>query len=961
MLFFTTIIAQAQVTEIEFSVERGFYDNPFAVELVSDDPAATIRYTIDNTKPSRSSGIIYTDPITISNTTSIRAIAYTEVSSTSVTTHSYIFLDDIITASYMETNIINSAAYGSKMRDALLAIPTVSLVSADVDSNNLIDAEVETSVEMFFPNGTSAFQVHSGIQTWGSSTSNLKKNYRLEFKNIYGTPELKYPLFDDDGYDYPIPAVNEFKKLLLRGASQDGLNCEFCDESQAQFIRNRFMWDVQMEMGYPAPHGRFVHVYVNSEYMGHYQLMERPDESWFASYYFPEKMKDQIEVRKSDEYWNRLGLPTFYDQMELAGYDEDYIDKQQTADYAILNDYGANFEWDKTNNNLGGADPIPGNGGYKFILWDFDMTLGNPGVFSSFKPLVNFNSLSRIGPIPGSVNDDNEFKVMQGDRLECHCFNNGVLTPAVLDEMYMKRANQVQLPLIAESARWGNKPFNFSSHISKANWDVNNEWITERQDVRNNYLPNRTDNLITYYRNAGRYPGIPSVQFSQYGGEVNSGYQLSLSNPNGNGTIYYTTDGTDPRLVGGGISGSAQVYNEPITITGPVEIRARVRVSSSNWSALCPRRFYAAQDRSALVINEIHYHASNICRDFDWGETEYLEIKNTGDATLNMTDCRFSSGITYTFPPNATIAPGQFIVLAENATIFQQEFGFAPYDQYKGELSNDGETLILVDYKNEVLDSVRFNDQSPWDEMPDGNGPSLELRDPLLDNADPLNWFRSDQICGGTPGQENSRLCATAATPIIINEINYNSDNDITDPGDWIELYNPNNTAVDISGWEFYDNDNEFIIPNGTIIQADEYLVLIENEIMFTDIFPNMTNYVGDFLFNLNKKEKRVTLLDKDKCMSDYVVFNDKTPWPTEPGGEGPTLSLINPYNGADNSLPTSWESSSAIHSDYGTPGRINEACQEANIISPPLVCATIPALFTVDRSDPNITYSWSK
>jgi len=958
--FLGVMTASGQVTEIEFSVERGFYDNPFTVELIADDPAAIIRYTTNNTKPSASSGIIYSGPINISNTKSIRAIAYTGGSTTPVITHSYIFLDDIITASYMENNITNSATYGPQMRDALLAIPTISLVSNDVNSNNPIDFEVETSVEMFFPDGTSAFQVHSGIQTWGGSPTNLKKHYRLEFKNIYGTPKLKYPVFDDDGYDYPIPAVNEFNKLLLRGGSQDGLNCEYCDESQAQYIRNRFIWDVQMEMGYPAPHGRFVHVYVNGEYMGHYQLLERPDEAWFESYYFPEKMKEEVEVRKSDKYWNQPVTPTFYDQMVSAGYDERYIDKQQTADYSILNDYGANFDWGANHNNLGGADPVPGNGGYKFVVWDFDMTLGNIGVFgNSYGSSVNYNSLDKIGPIPNIVNDNAEFKVMEGDRLECHCFNDGVLTPAVLDEMYMKRANQVQLPLIAESARWGNKAFGFQNHFAKANWDVNDEWIKERQDVRNNYFPNRTNNLIDYYQNEGRYPNTQSVQFSQFGGEVNAGYQLTLSNPNGNGTIYYTTDGSDPRLEGGSVSASAQVYTGAITITNPIEIRARVRINTFNWSAMCPRRFYVEQDRSALVINEIHYHADSLCRNIDWNETEYLEIKNTGNTTLNMTDCRFSSGITYTFPWNATIAPGQFIVLAENSIIFQQEFGFAPFDQYKGELSNDGETLKFVDYNNVVIDSVQFNDKNPWDEMPDGDGPSLELRDPSLDNAEALNWFRSDQTCGGTPGQENSRLCATPSAPIVINEINYNSANDVTDPGDWIELYNPNSSAVDISNWEFYDNGNQYIIPSGTIIQPDEYLVLVENAAMFASIFPQVGNYIGDFAFNISKKGERISLFDKDKCLSDYVVFNDKAPWPTEPDGFGPTLSLINPYNGLDNSLPTSWTSSSTINSAYGTPGRINVPCEESEIVPPPLVCPNILTTFTVDNIYPDVDYTW--
>jgi len=144
-----TVAASGQLTEIEFSVERGFYDNPMAVELVADDPSAIIRYTTDNTKPTISYGTIYSGPINVAGTTSIRAIAYTGAGAIPVVTHTYIFLDDIITASYMENNITNSATYGPQMRDALLAIPTISLVSSDVNSNNSIDTEVETSVEMF--------------------------------------------------------------------------------------------------------------------------------------------------------------------------------------------------------------------------------------------------------------------------------------------------------------------------------------------------------------------------------------------------------------------------------------------------------------------------------------------------------------------------------------------------------------------------------------------------------------------------------------------------------------------------------------------------------------------------------------------------------------------------------------------------------------------------------------------
>ena len=99
-----TVVASGQLTEIEFSEERGFYDNPFTVELIADDPSAIIRYTTNNTKPTTSSGTIYSSPINVSSTTSIRAIAYTGAGAIPVETHTYIFLDDIITACLLYTS-----------------------------------------------------------------------------------------------------------------------------------------------------------------------------------------------------------------------------------------------------------------------------------------------------------------------------------------------------------------------------------------------------------------------------------------------------------------------------------------------------------------------------------------------------------------------------------------------------------------------------------------------------------------------------------------------------------------------------------------------------------------------------------------------------------------------------------------------------------------------------------------
>ena len=271
--------------EISFSHERGLYAQSFSLQLTPSQPSANIRYTTNGSKPSPSSGTLYTGSINISTTTSFRAIAWSATDTSEVYTHSFIYLNDVISSSVMSTAITQDPLYGLKMESSLKALPYISLVSPSIVSNNHVDIERETSVEMFFKDNTTAFQIDCGIQTWGGSPTNPKKSYRLEFKSEYGASRLEYPVFEDDGYDYPIEPARSFNKLLLRAGSQDGLNAEFGAEAEATFVRNRFLMDVQMAMGYPMPHGRYVHVFVNGEYMGQYHLMERPDDGFFASYY----------------------------------------------------------------------------------------------------------------------------------------------------------------------------------------------------------------------------------------------------------------------------------------------------------------------------------------------------------------------------------------------------------------------------------------------------------------------------------------------------------------------------------------------------------------------------------------------------------------------------------------------------------------------------------------------------
>jgi hypothetical protein len=149
---------------------------------------------------------------------------------------------------------------------------------------------------------------------------------------------------------------------------------------------------------------------------------------------------------------------------------------------------------------------------------------------------------------------------------------------------------------------------------------------------------------------------------------------------------------------------------------------------------------------------------------------------------------------------------------------------------------------------------------------------------------------------------------------LVINEINYNSALTFN-PEDWVELYNPTGSAINLQNWSFQDETANFVIPAGTIIPANGFLVLIRDEALFTAVYPTVSNYVV-LGFGLSGAGERIRLLHPSSCLVDEVTYDDTPPWPVGPDGNGPTLQLIDPA--LDNSLPQSWQASAEIG---GTPG----------------------------------------
>jgi len=167
---------------------------------------------------------------------------------------------------------------------------------------------------------------------------------------------------------------------------------------------------------------------------------------------------------------------------------------------------------------------------------------------------------------------------------------------------------------------------------------------------------------------------------------------------------------------------------------------------------------------------------------------------------------------------------------------------------------------------------------------------------------------------------------SNAASGIVINEINYNSSDDF-DPEDWVELYNPSESPINIGNWKLKDEDNDhvFPIPENTILSGGDHLVLCKDATAFESQFPEVTNFIGDLGYGLGGGGDMVRLFDSNDTLMDEVEYDDEDPWPEQADGEGPTLELIYPY--LDNSLAENWAASEG----YGSPGRenANNDCDE--------------------------------
>jgi hypothetical protein len=769
----------------------------------------------------------------------------------------------------MDPRIVDSPIYRDQIVPALKALPTMSMVTT---LSNLFDGangifsnpgqdgrpwERPASLELIHPDGTKGFQINCGIRIRGGfsrSPGNPKHAFRFFFREEYGEGKLKYPLHAG--------GVEEFDALDLRTFQNYSWSFDPGGGANGVFIRDVFSRDTQLAMGQQGERGNYYHLFINGVYWGIFNSCERPEAN-YGEAYFGGRAEDYDVVKvEAGPYainatdgnlqaWTRLynlcraitvsnADTTFWrvqgrnpDGSRNPAY-ENLLEIDNLIDYMLVIVFGGNLDAPisnflgntRPNNWYGLRDRSGTNGGFRFISHDAEHTLldvnqNRVGPFSSGSDSVLYSNPQYLWQ---QLWNSPEFKIRIADRVQRHFFNGGALTVEAAQSRFAVRTNQLYSPVVAESARWGD-----SKQSTPLTRDVH--WLGAANQILNSYLPVRGGIVLGQMRSAGLLPAIDAPTFSRFGGIVTNGFNLVIKGSAG-GSIVYTLNGADPRAPGGIEDRGARPYNGPIPITGAVRVKARIhRVTqtANEWSALTEAVFHVAQDFSGLQLSEIHYHPADPIPPgvFGGDEFEFLEFKNAGTSELDLSGLRISNGVEYEFPLGTRLAPGRFLILAENAQAFGQRYPtVVPDGIYAGQLSNSGERLTLVDPAGATLLTVGYGTELPWPTTPDGAGFSLVPRDPVRNPAPDLagSWRASSRVAG-SPGADDP---PSGVVPVVVNEVLAHTDPPALDA---VELYNPGSVDAPIGGWFLTDDlsrPRKYRVPSGTVIPAGGYWVIDE-------------------------------------------------------------------------------------------------------------------------------------
>ena len=864
-----------------------------------------------------------------------------------------------------------------------------------------IDWERPASVELLNPDGSEGFQVNAGIRIRGGASrgnDNPKHSFRLFFRGEYGDSKLEYPVHGSAGTD-------TFDKIDLRTAqnyswSKDG------DDSNT-FITDRLARLAQQALGQPSTNSTWLHLYVNGQYWGLYETQERSEADFGATYFGGDA--DDYDVIKpigrndpgaytnfatdgNTDAYERLfqqalardgnsEVPNFVNREAYLRAQGLNLDGTRNPNYEVLLDVDnlitymtvifsttnrdapiSQFRRNEQLNNYYAMRDRTGDDGFRFFIHDSehgmrDLNRDRTGPYNheNFESGVEFFNPQWLHQ---QLMANDEYRIAFADKIYESHFNDGVMTPENQLARLEAVAVEIDQAIIGESARWGD--------AKETNPLLRQDWLDAVDGVRN-FINNRNplflgqlrDTTLVLKDSSGDYtvevdaPLFPSVDAPNYlvdgtfqhGGEITAGSSLSFAASN---TVYYTTDGSDPRDVGGGINQNATSFNTGVTTTSVFGL-------GETWSYEESGNNLGTAWRSSS-FNDSSWDSGN--GDFGYG--------NGGQGTLidfgiNGNDKHITTYFRKTFnvPAGSIVGATLNLIRDDGAVVYLNGVEIGRSNMPSGTIEFDTEASSAVSNANEYTPhpisidpdlllsgsntlAIEVHQASPgssdlvFDAELEVSMQSSSAQSVILNNSTNVKsrtftggqWSALSNVTFVLPGSQNQ---------VRISEINYNpadataAENaaaiaagiaggiDDNDDFEFLEFYNPSATdTINLNGFQLSDGVT-FNFPNENLAPG-ERAVVVRNSTAFAIRYGDDIRILGEWSGGLNNGGEDVELTDGDQNVIMSVNYGDNDPWYNATDGHGFSLVLDQPSVTPEAELGKyySWRASTELG---GTPG----------------------------------------
>ncbi|MFN0031705.1 MAG: lamin tail domain-containing protein [Flavobacteriales bacterium] len=860
--------AEGYADEPVFSLSSGFYNTPISVTITNPNgPESQVYYTLDSSDPTTESTLYTGQTISAFQSTVLRARAFepNKIPSTTAVATYFFNVNHITPILSVVTD--NNNLYGP---------------NGNFD-NPLNDWLKSAYMEYFdsIPTHPLLFSQSCGmIQDggWGGSRTQPQRSFRLKLTDgVLGEDPIEYEIIPY------LPDRDVYSDFYLRNGSNQYLTLPYKDAAQVKMMAG------ETNNYYSA--WRPISVYVNGQYFGLYELREK---------FNTEKFKIEDNATEStveilsisafygfvfravrgdvDHYWEDYDAYWQIDTQDENYWEltDQYFDLKYYTDYIIGETWMGNVDWPGNNIKIYRSDATDYR--WRFCLIDLELSLQPNSWTDCYSDHIDY----MLGQGTGNPFIAMWNRGLQNEQYKNYFINryadlmNTTYATSKLLEIENGFFNQTVVEMANEYQRWGD-PWNVPGWLNSFNDNhliFQSELACRSEQVRNHVVDNfDLDGQVDVTINVSP-AGAGRIQLNT----------ITPENLPWTGIYFNGIPVTMTAIANPGYSFDHWL-SENIILTPEGDSVLVINVDiSDEFTAY----FTGSLQPTTVAINEINYNSDETQNSSDW-----FELHNYGEMPINLTGWSVTSETNqprFDLPQGTVLMPDEYLVIVRDMDAFEQQY--PEVDNFIGPfyfaLSPTGGAVKLYNEYQDVFLAVNYLDSLPWPQVADGGGRTLELSNPLLTIDDPANWFAGCMF--GSPG-EAYQPCTEQ---IVFSEINFWSATN-ADAGDWIELRNISDQSMDLSGWIFRDDntDNSFVIPDQTILQGGEMIVLSNNTQLFDQQHPEVDNRVGGFEFGFNHQGEMMRLYNAEDKLYFSMVYGADQPWPATAAGGGYTLELL--------------------------------------------------------------------